>query len=383
MRAALAAGASAIAAGMLAAADVESIDPAALSAGSLSTLDASAGAYSMPVAMLDKEQLAIFAAGREQFNEAWVLAPDPSGVWGLGPTFNEDRCAHCHEHNGRARAPGEREPAARGMLVRLSVTGAAAHGGPKPHPAYGDQLQNRGIQGRVPAEGQAVFTYETKEVALAGGEVVRLRAPKVQFTELQFGEIGPEVMTSPRVAPAMVGLGLLEAVPEQTILELAKLLQDTDDPVSIELSGSQARFRFDGILLASKLVDGKFPDYQKVIPAGHRKQFLLDRQTLQQSLQRAAILSNEKFRGVRWVLTENSLRIISSNTEQEESEEELEIQYSGEPLDIGFNVSYLLDVLGSVPGSRVDCSLGDANSSMLLTLPDNPYFQYVVMPMRI
>ena len=110
---------------------------------------------------------------------------------------------------------------------------------------------------------------------------------------------------------------------------------------------------------------------------------MFERQTLQQALQRAAILSNEKFRGVRWVLTQDSLRIVSSNTEQEEAEEELEIQYSGEPMDVGFNVSYLLDVLANVPSTQVECALGDANSSMLVTLPNNPNFKYVVMPMRI
>jgi DNA polymerase-3 subunit beta len=119
------------------------------------------------------------------------------------------------------------------------------------------------------------------------------------------------------------------------------------------------------------------------VPSGYKKHFGLDRLQLQQALQRAAILSNEKFRGVRWVLTENSLRIISSNTEQEEAEEELEIPYNAEPLDVGFNVSYLLDILANVSSSEVECSLGDANSSMLITLPDTPNFKYVVMPMRI
>jgi len=207
---------------ILAAADFESLDPLALSAGALTTAEAGAAAYSVPAAMLDPEQLAVFAAGRGQFNEAWVVAPDPAGVWGLGPTFNEDRCAHCHEHNGRARAPGDREPAARGMLVRLSVPGTGANGAPNPHPAYGDQLQNRGVPGRVPAEGQALFTYDVKVVGFADGESVQLRVPRIRFTELQFGDIGPDVMLSPRVAPAMVGLGLLEAVPEETILRIAK-----------------------------------------------------------------------------------------------------------------------------------------------------------------
>lgn len=206
---------------LLAAADLDPLDPAALSAGPLTSVEAGAAAYSIPVAMLDQEQLAMFAAGREQFNEAWVVAPDPTGVWGLGPTFNEDRCAHCHVHNGRARAPGEGEPATRGMLVRLSVPGAGANGAPNPHPAYGDQLQNRGVPGRVPAEGQALFTYDTREVRFADGELVQLRVPHIRFTELQFGELGPEVLTSPRVAPAMVGVGLLEAVPEETLLRIA------------------------------------------------------------------------------------------------------------------------------------------------------------------
>ncbi len=172
-------------------------------------------------------------------------------------------------------------------------------------------------------------------------------------------------------------------LPRKAVLELVKLLDDADASLRIEVRDNQVAFSFGSVEFITKVVDGRFPDYQKVIPTGYRKQLVLDRATLQQSLQRAAILSNEKFRGVRWVLTENSLRIVSSNTEQEEAEEELEVQYSGEPLDVGFNVSYLLDVLANVHSAQVECSLGDANSSMLLTLPGNSQFQYVVMPMRI
>jgi len=172
-------------------------------------------------------------------------------------------------------------------------------------------------------------------------------------------------------------------LPRKAVLELVKLLGEADAKMRIEVRENQVAFFFGAIEFVTKVVDGKFPDYQKVIPTGYRKHFVLDRQTLQHSLQRAAILSNEKFRGVRWVLTENSLRIVSSNTEQEEAEEELEIQYSGEPMDVGFNVTYLLDMLANISSAQVECSLGDANSSMLLTLPDNAQFQYVVMPMRI
>ena len=207
---------------LLASGNTDSLEPAALSAGNFTTAETGANAFSIPVAMLNKEQAGQFIKGKEQFNEAWVLAPDPGGVWGLGPTFNEDRCAHCHENNGRANAPETGEQAVRGMLVRLSIPGQTKEGGPNPHPAYGDQLQNRGIPGRVPAEGQAVITYKSREVSLADGEKVVLRVPTIQFTELQFGELGKDIMISPRVAPAMVGLGLLEAVPEETLLAIAK-----------------------------------------------------------------------------------------------------------------------------------------------------------------
>jgi CxxC motif-containing protein (DUF1111 family) len=200
----------------------EVLDPAALTAGSFTSPEAGANAFSIPIAMLDREQAAQFAKGREQFHEAWVVAPDPSGVWGLGPTFNEDRCAHCHENNGRARAPAQRQEAVRGMLVRLSLPGQGPHGEPRPHPAYGDQLQNRGIPGRVPAEGQAIFSYTKREVGFSDGETVTLRVPKIEFEGLQFGELGADIMISPRIAPAMVGLGLLEAVPEQSILAIAR-----------------------------------------------------------------------------------------------------------------------------------------------------------------
>jgi DNA polymerase-3 subunit beta len=143
------------------------------------------------------------------------------------------------------------------------------------------------------------------------------------------------------------------------------------------------RFSFGRISFVTKVVDGKFPDYQKVVPTNYKKHFTIPRADLQQSLQRAAILSNEKFRGVRWVLSTGSLRIICTNSEQEEAEEELEVGYSGDALDIGFNVSYLLDVLANVQSSEIDCALGDSNSSMLITMPGDESFKYVVMPMRI
>lgn len=208
-------------AALLANGNTDFLEPAALSAGVFTTAESGVTAFSIPVPMLNKEQAEQFIKGKEQFNEAWVVAPQPGGVWGLGPTFNEDRCAHCHENNGRAKAPENGEEAARGLLVRLSIPGQTREGGPNPHPAYGDQLQNRGIPGRVPAEGQAVITYRARELRLADGELVVLRVPNIEFTALQFGELGRDIMISPRIAPAMVGLGLLEAVPEEIILAIA------------------------------------------------------------------------------------------------------------------------------------------------------------------
>jgi DNA polymerase-3 subunit beta len=172
-------------------------------------------------------------------------------------------------------------------------------------------------------------------------------------------------------------------LPRKTVLEVGKLLEESDDELTIDLLANQVRFRFANIELVSKVVDGKFPDYNRVIPTGHSKQIELSRTELLQALQRAAILSNEKFRGVRMVLGTDQLKIICTNSEQEEAEEELEIEYKGEALDIGFNITYLLDVLHNLETERVLLAFGDANSSALITMPDRTDYKYVVMPMRI
>jgi DNA polymerase-3 subunit beta len=172
-------------------------------------------------------------------------------------------------------------------------------------------------------------------------------------------------------------------LPRKTILELSRLLSDNDEALEISLSPNQATFRFGTVELVSKLIDGKFPDYERVIPKNHNKVIALSRTVFLQSLHRAAILTNEKFRGVRVILAPGSLKIISSNADQEEAQEELEVNYDAEALDIGFNVNYLLDVLNNVSNDEVEMRLADANSSALITLPGNENFKYVVMPMRI
>ena len=172
-------------------------------------------------------------------------------------------------------------------------------------------------------------------------------------------------------------------LPRKTVLELNRLLVDSDEPLNITLASNQIRFAFGSVVLVSKLIDGKFPDYERVVPATLRNHMTVSRQTLMQAMQRAAILTNEKFRGIRVVLGDNSLKLIAANAEQEEAQEEIEVDYTGEAIDVGFNVGYLLDVLNNVHTDEVQWSFNDANSSALITVPGNDRFKYVIMPMRI
>ena len=172
-------------------------------------------------------------------------------------------------------------------------------------------------------------------------------------------------------------------IPRKAVLELQRLLSESDESVTIEFASNQARFGFDQIELLSKLIEGKFPDYQRVIPSGHTKHFQIDREILLGALQRAAILTTDKFKGVRLTLNSNSLRVSSTNAEQEEASEELELEYQGDPVDIGFNVQYLLDVLSNLKCKVIQISLQDPNASALITTSDDIEFKYVVMPMRI
>lgn len=194
---------------------------------------------------------------------------------------------------------------------------------------------------------------------------------------------GHRLAVDARDLPETVSQGVDVILPRKTVLELLKLLGDDEEPLEIQINQSQVVFRRPNFELRSKVVDGKFPDWQRVIPQGHDKLFVIGRQRFSQSLTRAAILTNEKYRGARLALTAGSLRIACSNNEQEEAQEELDIDYNGEPLDIGFNVQYLQDALVNLPCDNIRCSLGDPTSSMLITIPGDEFFRYVVMPMRI
>lgn len=176
----------------------------------------------------------------------------------------------------------------------------------------------------------------------------------------------------------------LEVVmPRKSIIELQRLLADNDEPVTIDISERQIRMRFNQIEFISKLVDGKYPDYNRVIPTTHRNRLHVDRIAFASALSRASILTSEKLRGVRMTVEPSSLRIQSNNGEQEEAFEEVETDYEGETLEVGFNINYLQDVLANLKSEQVRIDLGSANSSALITVPGQEDFRYVVMPMRM
>jgi DNA polymerase-3 subunit beta len=172
-------------------------------------------------------------------------------------------------------------------------------------------------------------------------------------------------------------------LPRKTVLELQRLLKDEDTPIEMRFAGNQAKFAFSGMEFVTKLVEGKFPDYNRVIPKTLKNSVTLGRAPLLSSLQRAAILTSEKFKAVRVNVEPGMLRLSASNAEQEEAKEELEVDYSGDAVEIGFNVTYLIDALANSNAEMVKLELQDSSSSALFTLPDQPGFKYVVMPMRI
>jgi DNA polymerase-3 subunit beta len=177
--------------------------------------------------------------------------------------------------------------------------------------------------------------------------------------------------------------GVQMILPRKGVLELARLLVDDKAEIQINIGSNHIRATTGDFTFTSKLVDGKFPDYEKVVPRSPTNILKGSRQELRQAFTRTAILSNEKFRGVRLKLTANTLDIVANNPEQEEAEETVPVDYSGETLEIGFNVSYLLDVLGVLSGDQIKLSLADPNSSALLEESDEGDSLYVVMPMRL
>jgi DNA polymerase-3 subunit beta len=171
-------------------------------------------------------------------------------------------------------------------------------------------------------------------------------------------------------------------VPRKGILELQRLLGSSGD-AQISIGSNHIRVVIGDVSFTSKLVDGKFPDYSRVIPADPSKIIVSDRDTLRRALQRTAILSNEKYRGVRLGLVKDALKLQAHNPEQEEAEDEVEIDYKGEEMEIGFNVTYLLDALSAVDTETVEIGLTDVSSSCLVRAPGSTKARFVVMPMRL
>ncbi|NOR40682.1 MAG: DNA polymerase III subunit beta [Gammaproteobacteria bacterium] len=172
-------------------------------------------------------------------------------------------------------------------------------------------------------------------------------------------------------------------VPRKGIQELQRLLEQKDADVQVEIGSNHIRITTDELRFTSKLIDGRFPDYQRVMPKNANKRLLINRDLLRQALTRTSILSNEKYRGIRLEFSENNIKIQSHNTEQEEAVEEIDANYDSDAIVIGFNVTYLLDVLNVINTDDVEMFLSDGNSSALINKPGDENCRYVVMPMRL
>ena len=203
-----------------------------LSAGSFTVMRFDRAAYTEPAPVLTLQQHQQFMFGRNVFQRKWAAVVSLNGDWGLGPTFIASQCSQCHLGDGRGNTPQGRDEQLLSLLVRLSIPGEDEHGGPRPHPNYGDQFQNRALQGQsidlaysiepIPAEADLFLDWEEQVVSFADGESINLRKPKLRIEQLRFGPLAADTMMSLRIAQPVFGLGLLDAVPEQTILALAE-----------------------------------------------------------------------------------------------------------------------------------------------------------------
>ncbi len=205
----------------------------ALSGGQTTVFNTSREAFAKPLKNLPTEDLRDFTFGNKMFNTKWVTAPaSVTSLDGSGPVFNRMSCAACHFKDGRGRPPHAEGEPFKSMLIRFSVPGTDEHGGPKPHPVYGDQLNENGING-IPGEGKAMIFYEEISGTYADGTPYTLRKPAYKFMDMAFGDLGADIMYSPRVAPGVYGSGLLEAIPEDTIMRWA----DPEDADGNGISG--------------------------------------------------------------------------------------------------------------------------------------------------
>lgn len=202
----------------------------------------------------------------------------------------------------------------------------------------------------------------------------KLRSVATDGHRLAMKEIDRETNTSEK---------LQIIIPRKGVIEIARLLGNNKENARIQISKNHIRIKTDGIQFTSKLIDGKFPDYERVVPSPTQTPIKAERDALRQSLTRASILSNEKYRGVRIILKTDRLKALAHNPEQEEAEEELEVEYSGDEMEIGFNVTYLLDAINAIKSTKVIISTTSPDSSCLLLPDESSNCKYVVMPMRL
>jgi DNA polymerase-3 subunit beta len=172
-------------------------------------------------------------------------------------------------------------------------------------------------------------------------------------------------------------------VPRKGIQEIMRLLSDTDDNAQVIVGSSHIRLSMNDMVFTSKLIDGRFPDYERVMPEGGNNIVSAEKETLRQTLIRVAILSNEKYRGIRMILGKDRLQVMAHNPEQEEAEDEIVVEYKGDEFEIGFNANYLLDAINAVKSDKVNIVLSDSNSSCVIKATNDNSSSYVVMPMRL
>lgn len=207
--------------------------------------------------------------------------------------------------------------------------------------------------------------------------------------EIQDGRLVVVTTDGHRLALSSANIGLSVETPSQVIIprkgvmEIARIFSDGTDDVAVHISSNHIRVHTDDICFTSKLVDGRYPDYERVIPAEGQARFVANREELRLALQRAAILSNEKYRGVRIFLSPNSMLINTNNPEQEAAQEQVFIDYAGEEMELGFNVNYLLDVLNVMKSEDVHFSIADGNHTSIIKSPDSEEAIYIVMPMKM
>ena len=210
------------------------------------------------------------------------------------------------------------------------------------------------------------------------------------LVEYKGGEVNAVATDGHRLALATSPLdktitidGERQILPRKAVLELSKILRQENEDIKITFGNSSLSIQDENLDFSTKLIDGKFPDYEKVLPSGEPNSLEVSKESLQSALSRASVLSNEKYRGVRFALDKNTLKLTANNPEKESAEERLDVNYNGNPMEIGFNIGYLLDVLGTIETDNVELNFYGEESSCLIREPGNQAEVYVIMPMRL